>query len=216
MFDFITDTNPHLSPHHSANTLIHTWDTKTKTHSVSAWQVNWIMEVPAADEFDNTRYGAHRNVSCFAETPTDGRMVAGWGQYTHSCFHGCPRWLSTESGIWVSGVNADKHRVKHSDSCFFFSALVMCQNFDERFYALQEKCRAILPACTCRRAWWGRDKGSLQLTRSLLAEGWTDHGEQSSLWGDRNNHVDTMESIRDSTFGLLYLHFEWHCKGALR
>lgn len=46
-----------------------------------------------------------------------------------------------------------------------------------------------VPACTCRTAWWGRGRGSLLLIQSQSAEGWTDHGEQFSLQGDRNDNV---------------------------
>ena len=46
-----------------------------------------------------------------------------------------------------------------------------------------------LPACTCRTAWWGPDRGCLRLIRSQLAVGWRDHGEQFSLKGDRNDRV---------------------------
>lgn len=67
--------------------------------------------IHTADKFDKGVQGAHQNAGFFEETPTGGRMVAGWGQCTHSCFHGFPRWLSTESGIWVSGMNAYKKTV---------------------------------------------------------------------------------------------------------
>ena len=50
--------------------------------------------------------------ACLWETPTGCRTAAGWGQYTHSCCHGYPRWPSTGSGIWVSGVKTDTRGIK--------------------------------------------------------------------------------------------------------
>lgn len=59
--------------------------------------------------FDNRVQNTHRNASFFEGTPTDGRRAAGWGRCTHSYFHGCPRWLSTGSGIWVSVMKTSRN-----------------------------------------------------------------------------------------------------------
>lgn len=95
LLGFITETDPHLCPHRSAPTVIYTSDMKTRTHFSPAvtdsWNYGSLDTAHTADDFDKGVQGTHQIASCFEETPTGDRTVAGLGQCTHSCFHVCLR-----------------------------------------------------------------------------------------------------------------------------